>query len=227
MKWQGHSRLGGVMLLASFLAACSGAQWSPGTFLYGNAPKKQTAQYRLVSTSQAWLKVPSNYLVLRKSEPGAVRQIIDLPNSTSLRGDNYFLLVARALGPGRSDRLKLTTVQKEVGANLTPFSGLTEANLMSRQDGAGVLFWEQKLMGSDSCVIAFRRYDSSQIVVPARGDVLDVIMRNCVAGDYAKALAPITSANLNIVPLSNARSIRPERDFLSPLAAPMTKVPGE
>lgn len=189
------------------------------------AGEYSVAQYLRRPAGQAWVHAADARLVIERREGRVQEQRILLANPSSLRGDNFLYLQARRLPlPQRGriavpPRLAVERLVARAGGTPPPFDRLGADFVNSRQDTLGAVIWAQWTDGAGTfCVLALRRLDTRQRVLPGRADFMDVLLRNCAGGSYEDALSPIMADRIGFPPGSSAGADAPRT--LSPLAAP-------
>lgn len=73
--------------------------------------------YRLVSRGQSWISVPESQVVVEREVGGEIQQIVALPSTTSIGGEDQIVLFAV---PGRSapaGRLQFQNVKRRLGGD--------------------------------------------------------------------------------------------------------------
>jgi hypothetical protein len=176
------------VVAAALLAACTGD--NPDlTDLQRDVAR---TEWITVSPEDAWVYLPHTRLVLERRFARVAEQRLLLPNLTVLSGDNFVYL--RADTPGflaEAGNLRLRRVLAQAGGLPAPFTEEDLRILRSREDGAGALTWTEWTSGAGTtCVLALRRLDVADRLLPGRAAALDMVMRNCVPGDAEAALAP-------------------------------------
>ncbi|MGC9448495.1 hypothetical protein [Cereibacter johrii] len=215
-----HARLRPGLPLAAFLLliACESTSFPGRPAL---SIREETAQFRTVPASRAWVPVPGALLVQERDLGGDLEQRIGLPNATTLEGDNMIILRGRAPGGPILERLQLQSFADAEGALPKPFGRVSDGALSTREDVLGTVVYAEERLGVDTvCVLAMRRMPPTARPVPARIEALDVMLRNCTRSGTEEALRPIGAASLGFAPPDLAAGAGAGRN-LSPLAAPM------
>lgn len=213
---------GGRLAVAALAGLCmlAGCGWS--LFPDGRvADARGTGEFRMVGSGAAWVNAPQAMAVLQESGRSSARQRVLLPNPTPDPGDNaLYMRVFRHSGTARPP-LRARDILLAAGEFPRPFNRFDEEGLHVRDDEAGTLLWLQHWhRGVYVCVLAARRIGIEQRVIPQGGDVLDVVLRHCVAsGDPEDALRPI-SAQAVLFPTGSRAG---GGLTLSPFAAPMNR----
>ncbi len=206
-----------VPLVAAFLAACTGD--NPGlTDLQRGVAR---TEWVTVTSEDAWLNLPQTRLVLERRFARISEQRLLLPNHTALPGDNFVYLRAEAPGfLADAGRLRLQRVLAQAGGLPPPFTQAELDILRSDEDTAGTLTWAEWASGAGTtCVLAIRRFDVGDRLLPGRAVALDMVMRNCVRGDVGEALEPAGPRSVGFPAPEGMAGGAPVRT-LSPLAAP-------
>lgn len=208
--------------LAFILSAC-GASYMHGPRLpdlmwYWQDPDTDTP-YSLVSPGQSWITVPQSQVVVQRSVKGATEQIVALPSSTAVPGEDQIIMYAYPPGYLGSGILRFAEVKKMLGTLPHPFENANEDGFVAGHDTLGDYVWQAQEFGSVTCVLAMRRIDSTRRALPQGVQSIDLILRHCVFGSSDEALAPIMEANLATSYASGSGTGSPR--MMSPLAAPM------
>ena len=201
--------------MIGLLAGCT-----PGPILPHQAAERLArAEWLARPISEAWVNSPRSRLLLERRAGGLAEQRLDLPNRTSLSGEN-FLHVLAANAMRRSARLDLDEVLDLVGGLPHPFSRQDLGAMRSRNDAVGRVTWAEWTNGAGiTCVLALRRLHVGVRIVPVEASALDLVMRNCVHGDSEAALQPV-GPNTAAFPAHPGISEGAPLRTLSPLAAP-------
>lgn len=178
------------------LAACSSVPILGSLPLLGDigmAEKKTPAQFTRGNLSRVWAVPPGAMLMLQRGSNGDYEQLIGIENRTTLKGDNFLWLNANNGSAGQVNKgLDLKRLIARFGDIPTPFSRVDSNNINTGSDGLGTYFWQEYSAGPNTtCVFAMRRMGTGARSVPSGTRVLDMVMRNCVNGSVADALAPI------------------------------------
>lgn len=202
------------MVPVAFLAGCTAFPLLP------NLPVdvlQTSQQFFITQLRQAWA-MPDGALIAIERNLGTEReQVIGLQNDTSLAGDNYLWLRARV---SRS-RFDLSDLLSRAPAVSTPFTAINDRDLKTGRDSLGTYFYlEYRSGGQTNCVLAFREIDSASRLLPTGTNVLEAMLRNCVIGDIAQALAPITDSQISVSANVAVSAAAGGSRMLSPLAAP-------
>ncbi|MBQ2263595.1 MAG: hypothetical protein II336_19810 [Loktanella sp.] len=174
-------------------------------------------QFFITQLRQTWA-TPDGALIAIERNLGAEReQVIGLQNDTTMAGDNYLWLRARV----SRNRFDLGDLLSRAPAVSTPFAAVNDRDLKSARDSLGTYFFlEYRSGGQTNCVLAFRQIDNTSRLLPAGTNVLEAMLRNCVIGDFAQALRPITDQQISVSANATVSATTGESRMLSPLAAP-------
>lgn len=148
---------------------------------------------QMIPVSSAWVAASDGMVATQRTTRSAIYQRVLLPNATPLPGDNVlYLRTTRAAG-FRGGALREGDIADVTGGIPPPFEQFEGTAIRTRVDDAGALLWTQEwVSGIYLCVLAARRMTFEQRVIPAQGDMLDVVLRNCVqTDDPEQALRPI------------------------------------
>lgn len=217
-KWHARLRPGLPLAALLLLLACelTSIPGRPALSI-----REETAQFRTVPASRAWVAVPGALLVQERDLGGDLEQRIALPNATTLEGDNMIILRGRAPGGPILERLQLQSFADADGALPRPFGRVSDSALSTREDVLGTVVYAEERLGVDTvCVLAMRRMPPTARPVPSRIEALDVMLRNCTRNGTEEALRPIGAASLGFAPPEAVAGTGAGRT-LSPLAAPM------
>ncbi|WP_157937600.1 hypothetical protein [Oceaniglobus roseus] len=208
------------LALVGFLAvaACTA---SPGLFSAGVGATRSAAQYALGRLDRLWA-TPAEALVMVQRRVGREsEQLIGLENDTTLEGDNYLMLIARLPDGLPAGRFVLGDFLARVGGAPYPFRNVSDKSLRSASDSAGTYFWLQYSAGTQTnCVLAFRRLQGSDRLLPRGTNLMEALLRNCVNGSVEEALAPIRDSQIRLGAISNTSAPNGGNRMLSPLAGP-------
>lgn len=179
----------------------------------------QRAEWAMVPEESAWVNPPETTLVLERRYADVREQRVSLPNHTSLPGDNFIHL--RAVPPSRGGIFELDQALQQAGGLPYPFTEAELEVMRSREDSAGSLSWTQWTDGAGTeCVLALRRIPAGVRMMPGEATSIDLVMRNCIAGELEAALEPVGPHSAAFSsPHGSERGA--EVLTLSPLAAPM------
>ncbi|MDT8856604.1 hypothetical protein RNZ50_16560 [Paracoccaceae bacterium Fryx2] len=178
----------------------------------------QTAMpFSQIRVGSIWTTEPLALIGIQRGLPGQTEQIVGLANDTTLRGDNFLLMLARVTDGQDVPAFRLEEFVKRAGGSPSPFGTVSDSNLQSGSDSLGPYVWLEYRSGAQTnCVLALRRLGVGSRMLPARANVMDVMLRNCVLGSIEEALAPMLEARMGGGVGAGARSTV----MLSPLAGP-------
>jgi len=203
------------IMVPLLLMGCSGSILVPFEIQQG----VERAEWAFIPTDESWMNFPGATLVVERRFAGVREQRSLLPNHTFMPGDNFAHL--RAVPPSDGALLSLDRALMRAGGLPGPFVK-DDLNVMrARDDAAGTLNWSEWTGGAGTtCVLAIRRLSISARVLPNQAIALDMVMRNCVRGDAAAALAPAAPEAVAFGAPYGANRGAKQRT-LSPLAAPV------
>lgn len=184
-------------------------------------PAPAAREFFLRPLNEAWTAQPSGLVLTQRRAPRSRQQIIGLANETTLRGDNFMLLVAYGSPAHVPRSFRLETVLETAGGVPYPFEELTDSDLNRQRDSLGTFFWKEfDTRTGVACVLAIRRLDYETRMLPANTAAMEVVLRNCVPGSAREALAPMRPDRLAVAfrAASINGGVRPR--VLNPLAAP-------
>lgn len=166
-----------------------------------------TSQFRIVPASRAYVNSQHALLVLERELGSAVEQRITLPNNTSFAGENTIMLRVQSSSSASPNRLQLDELLTRFGGAPTPFGSTSGQQFMTAEDRYGSYVYTTRRMADGLvCVLAFRRTPSGARPLPRGSGALDIMLRNCIAGSTAEALAPIGDAAFGLA----TPSVRPD-----------------
>lgn len=222
----GWRRMLGAGLAGALLVSCTPTEsdWvATGLYRVGGSQRapaietlEQTTQYAVVPASRAMVAASDALVVLERNLGVAVEQRIILPNGTGLRGDNIIQIRAQTGASARLDQFGFDEVSTRFGGLPYPFQRLNAGELLGGEDGLGSFVYGRETVGADTvCVLVLRRLTVGARPMPRGTQAMDVMMRNCVNGTEAEALAPLGERPLGV------RGGAPRTIYtLSPHAAP-------
>lgn len=189
--------LAAVAVLSS-CAPSDGDRFATGIYRVANSQRnpgiqtlEHTTEFRVIPAARAMVHAPEALIVLERNLGRAVDQRIVIPNATAVRGDNLLLLRAQTDDSMRLTEFNFAEVSARFGGLPAPFERLSENSMMSGQDVLGsYVFASQAIGNGTTCVLMMRRLGVGARPLPRGTQALDVVMRNCVVGDMAQALAP-------------------------------------
>lgn len=175
--------------------------------------------FQSVSISNAWANPPGMTFVMQRGLVNGAEQRIGLKNTVPVAGDNILVLRTRS-GHLAAGRFRFEEFMTRTGGAPAPFQDIEPGELITADDSLGTYFWSQEIVGSNvTCVFAVRRLTVSERSLPQDARVMDVMLRNCIAGTEAEALVPVLDAGIGYSALAGTGTGGGTR-MLSPLAAP-------
>ncbi|WP_207209537.1 hypothetical protein [Frigidibacter mobilis] len=151
--------------------------------------------FQVVPDSQRWVNAPAGMMTLQRALGPQAEQKIVLTNATTFRGENVLLMRARGQDPRYVGRLRLEEFMRRVGGAPAPFTSISDSSLQTGEDALGPYFWTEYSTGTSTlCVLGIRRLEPGSWLPPEGLTVLDIMLRNCVSGTAAEALAPMGAA---------------------------------
>lgn len=210
--------LRGIIALASGVIVLSGCDIGSGGMIFSDNRPEETIPMRAVPTERAWINAPEAQMVLQRELPRATEQRISLRNRTLVPGDNIMVSRTRS-GMRARGPLRFEEWVRWVGEIPAPFADVTSGEMISDSDELGSYLWTEERFGNDTiCVLGIRRVDSSMRQIPSGDDVMDVMLRNCVAGTAEDALQPLLAGSITSPALAQVGS--GESRLISPLSGP-------
>lgn len=203
------------------MAACAGPEGVLVPEAAAPAPDRASREFFLEPVRNAWAAEAEALVLAQRRLPRAREQLIGLTNDTTLRGDNFILLVAYGSPAHVPRSFTLESVLERVGGVPFPFETLSDAELKRRRDGLGTTLWKEfDTRTGVNCVLALRRLEFDTRILPANTAAMEVVLRNCVTGSTEEALEPVGPDRLavGIMSASVNGGVRPR--VLNPLAAP-------
>lgn len=166
-----------------------------------------TSEYRVTGAARALVNAPHALLVLERDLGSSHEQRITLPNATSFQGENVLMLRAQTASSASRTSLSLAEMLPRFGGAPAPFNNITDADLMVSEDRYGSFVYTSRRMAEGQvCVLAMRRADTGARPLPRGSTALDMMLRNCVHGSVAQALAPIGESAFGLgTPLAQGR----------------------
>ncbi|MCZ0964197.1 hypothetical protein [Paracoccus benzoatiresistens] len=209
--------LPGVFALAASLLLSSCAIGPEGVML-SRERQEENIPMRSIPAERAWINAPDTQLVLQRELVFGPEQRISLRNRTLVPGDNILMIRTRS-GMRASGPLRFEELVRWVGELPPPFADVTTGEMISDNDELGSYLWTEERFGNDTvCVLGLRRVNSSMRQIPGGDDVMDIMLRNCVAGTSEDALQPLLAASITSPAL--AQSGAGQSRLISPLAGP-------
>ncbi|WP_126975477.1 hypothetical protein [Frigidibacter oleivorans] len=209
-------RIAAVALLW-LVAACG----SNGTTDLSDPFARRVTTFQAVPAGRVWVNAPGSILTMERVVGAEREQVVALPNNTAVQGDNALIL--RAFAPGREapGRLQFDALRRRIGGFPAPFDKVTESDFVIGTDELGTYSWVQESYGATTvCVLAMRRFDGGERLIPQGMNGLDAVLRNCVNGDSTAALSPIRAETIGYGRRSGLAGQTGSR-LLSPLAGPL------
>lgn len=200
------------------LVACTGL---PFVQTVSHDTLQVSQQFVAQRLDQSWTRPHGAIINIARSLGTEAEQIIGLVNETTISGDNFLWLRARV--PDGSDQgyFNLQEFLSRTEGVPVPFSRVSDANLHQATDSLGTYFYLEWRSGSSTnCVLAFRRIMDTARILPSGTNVLEAMLRNCVQGPIADALAPIQDREISFSATTGTQYVAGRGQMLSPLAAP-------
>jgi hypothetical protein len=201
------------------VAACTG---SPFVQTLGLDTLQMSRQFVVQRLDRSWAAPQGSMINITRSLGTEAEQIIGLVNETTIKGDNLLWLRARVPDGANPGRFNLEDFLSRTEGVPVPFSRVSDANLRQGTDSLGTYFYLEWRSGSSTnCVLAFRRIAGAARILPRGTNVLEVMLRNCVQGPIADALAPIQDRQIGFSATAGTQYVTGGDRMLSPLAAPL------
>lgn len=201
------------------LAACT---TGPTLLSVGAEALESATRYSLGRLDRLWATPAESLVMVQRKVAGENEQMIGLANDTTLAGDNYLFLIARVPDGLSVGRFSPARIVERMGGAITPFKSVSDNSLRSAKDEVGTYFWlEYRAGGSTNCVLAFRRLEGGNRVLPRGTNAMEALLRNCVVGSIEEALGPITASQISTGALVNSTVSNTGNRMMSPLAAPL------
>ncbi|WP_128255809.1 hypothetical protein [Falsirhodobacter deserti] len=157
---------------------------------------------------------------MQRSIGNEVEQVISLPNATAIPGDNQMILRAsRRWGEG-AGRLRIEALRARINGFPTPFETVDPGVMITETDSLGAYSYALETFGDINCVLAVRKVDGTERLIPAKRNALEAVLRNCVVGSVEEAVNPIRDTSFAYSGLTGPREASGSR-LLSPLSAPL------
>lgn len=180
----------------------------------------EATPYRQIAATAIWTDEPAALIGLQRELPGETEQMVALANETTLRGDNFLLMIAHHRGADAGTSLRLEEFIKRVGGVPYPFGTISDNGLRRADDTLGTYLWaEYRSGGTTNCVLGLRRISIGARILPGNANSMDVLLRNCVNGSIDTALLPLRDTHLGAGPAGLPTGANAGR-MLSPLAGP-------
>lgn len=200
------------------LGGCNQSADSP---LVPQATRRDVAEPVQVPVRKAWIEADAVLIIERRTR-ASVEQHITLPNATAMRGENFIAIVALRQEGLSSGRLAAGDALAQFRADLYPFAAVAGGDLISGTDALGAYSWAEKEVAPGlTCAMAIRTLRFPARPMPPGIASMTVVMRNCVPGTAADAMAPFAAERL--AQSGPVRSSAGETGvhLLSPLAGPL------
>lgn len=222
-KWSVRTVAAGLVVTVAACSQTDGDRASTGVYRLLNSERnphvetlENTVEYTLVPPTRAVVSVPDALVVFERNLGGALEQRIVLPNATAVRGDNVLHIRAQTADSARIEAFRFDEVTTRFGGLPPPFERLTDSALTSGSDALGSYVYARENVGTNTvCVLVMRRMGVGARPLPRGTHAIDLVMRNCVAGTLAEALAPMSERALAV-----GGGVRGANAPLSPYAAP-------
>lgn len=210
----------GKMIAGAFLCALlTGCGYETDTFGLTQKQIEDRELFHPVPARQAWANPQGMTFVMQRGLLGGSEQRIGLPNNVAVPGDNLLILRTR-LGHLAAARFRFEEFVTRIGGAPAPFTSVKPGALMTGEDSLGLYFWTEEAVGPNvTCVLALRRLTQAERGLPQGAGVMDVMLRNCIAGTAAEALVPVLDASIGYGAVAGNTGGGSTR-MLSPLAAP-------
>lgn len=217
-----YPRSGRLIAGAILCALLSGCGYEINTLGLSQKKDEEREAFQTASAASAWANPPGMTMVMQRGLLNGAEQRIGLKNTVPVAGDNILLLRTR-FGHMGAGRLRFEEFMNRAGGAPSPFQNLSSGDLITAEDSLGTYFWAQESVGANiTCVLAIRRLTTSDRGLPQDARVMDVMLRNCIVGTEAEALAPILDASIGYSTVAGTGTGGGTR-MLSPLAAPGMK----
>jgi hypothetical protein len=181
---------------------------------------QRTTEYVLQRLDRVWAAPTGSLIALQRPVGNEFEQVVGLVNDTALPGDNRLWLRARVPDGYPAGRFRLEEFLGRIGTIPPPFTDVSDRDLRSATDTLGTYFYLVYRTGGEvNCVLAFRRIDGAQRLMPSGTTIMEAMLRNCVPGPFEAALLPITDRQIGVAAVAAASTDDGNR-MLSPLAAP-------
>jgi hypothetical protein len=183
MKW-------GATAVVAFLAGCAQIGLVPNT-------PETPVPWRAIALSEVWVRQPEATFALGRDRGDSADQLIGLANETIVEGDNVLVLRGHRSGSTIGLVPRLAEFMELAQGRTAPFEGDVEGRLLQAADAAGLYNWAETTGRAGArCVLAMRRIDGADALLPSEFIALDAVLRNCVAGRDADPLAPLSVTQL-------------------------------
>jgi hypothetical protein len=218
----GHRMIRPVLFPA--LMALAGCTGSPFVQTVSHDTLQVSQQFVAQRLDQSWARPHGAIINIARSLGTEAEQIIGLVNETTISGDNFLWLRARVPDGRNPGKFNLEEFLSRTEGVPVPFSRVSDANLHQATDSLGTYYYLEWRSGSSTnCVLAFRRIMRAARILPSGTNVLEAMLRNCVQGPIADALAPIQDREISFSATTGTQYDAGSGQMLSPLAAPLLK----
>ncbi|WP_018304770.1 hypothetical protein [Wenxinia marina] len=171
--------------------------------------------------SLAWAAPRGALIAIQRSLGTEQEQLIGLVNDTTLEGDNILWLRARVPDGRSPGAFRLDDFLSRTEGVPSPFANVSDDDLRRATDTLGTYFYlVYQTGGQTNCVLAFRRIDGAERLLPRGTNIMEVMLRNCVLGPVEQALLPITDRQIGVSAVAAVQTGEGGNRMLSPLAAP-------
>ncbi len=207
-----------LLPLLMALVACVASPFVSNLSLQTLQTSQQFVMQRL---DQTWAAPNGSLVMIERNLGVESEQIVGLVNQTTIEGDNFLWLRARVPDGRSAGRFDLNAFLARTEGVPVPFTTVSDQNLRRAVDSLGTYFYlEWRSGGSTNCVLAFRRIDGADRILPRGTNVLEAMLRNCVMGTIEEALLPIQDRQIGVSPVAGGTPAEGGSRMLSPLAAP-------
>lgn len=207
-----------VLPLLMAVAACA---TSPLASHLGMKTLQTSRQFMLQQLDRAWSSPQGSLIAIQRDLGADSEQVIGLQNATTINGDNFLWLRARAPDGRKAGQFNLNEFLSRTEGIPVPFSDVSDRNLQRGSDSLGPYFYlEWRSGGSTNCVLGFRRINRGSRILPRGTNALEAMLRNCVIGSVEDALLPILDQQISLAPVAGRQPSDTNDRMMSPLAAP-------
>jgi hypothetical protein len=211
----------GRTIVLPFLLALTACVASPFIGTADIQALQTSQQFSRQGLDKTWAAPSGSLVAIQRSLGTEGEQIIGLANETTLDGDNLLWLRARVPDGQNVGAFRLSSFLSRIEGVPYPFTIVSDENLKSTSDTLGAYFYlEWRSGGSTNCVLAFRRVDGRNRILPRGTNVLEVMLRNCVSGSIEEALLPIQDRQIGAAAVAGTTTTTGGTRMISPLAAP-------
>lgn len=181
---------------------------------------ERVTPFALIDQANVWSRQPTALVAIGRALGNSGEQVVALENSTTLAGDNVLRVRAYYRGGPRPPVFALDEFVRMHGGYPAPFDASASGALRVIEDAAGDFVWTEQTVSGAVCVLALRRLDAAEHLVPPDVAAMDVMLRNCVPGDRAEALAPMRPDRIAAAGGFARPGLDERGRMLSPLAGP-------